>query len=339
MDIRYDTPIPNSFGFSVRAACLVEYDSVGELISLLYDPSLPRPFFHIGGGSNLLFTGDYPGTILHSRLRFTEVRPDATVRVGSGVVWDDLCAEMAEAGLWGTENLSLIPGEAGAAAVQNIGAYGIEAGDLIREVECVDCVSLEQARIPAGECRYGYRTSRFKGEWKGRYIVTAVTLALSREYSPRLDYGHVGDAVKERFGSLENLTPSMLRETVIGIRRTKLPEPSETGSAGSFFRNPFVSREQCDRVLQIAGRDGLGNVPHFDNPDGTVKIPAAWLIEKCGWKGYREGNAGVWPQQPLVLVNLNGKASPSEIMGLEDKIRQSVYDRFGIELIPEVEHI
>ena len=338
MKIIFDAPIPNTFGFSVKAACFAEYASVEELIELLRDDSLPRPFFHIGGGSNLLFTRDFPGTILHSGICFTEIAGDGVVRVGAGVVWDELCENLATEGLWGTENLSLIPGEAGAAAVQNIGAYGIEAGDLITEVECLDTETLELAVIPAEQCQYGYRASRFKGEWKGRYIVSAVRLQLSPDYSPRLTYGHVGDAVEARFGTLEDLTPMMLRETVIDIRHGKLPEPSEVGSAGSFFRNPFVSDECYAAVEAVAACDNLGPVPHFASPEG-IKIPAAWLIEKCGWKGFCDGNVGVWKHQPLVLVNLTGKASPSEIISLEERIVSSVRDRFGIILSPEVEHV
>ncbi|MBR1574155.1 MAG: UDP-N-acetylmuramate dehydrogenase [Bacteroidales bacterium] len=345
MDIFYDVPLArlNTFRMKVQAACLVEYDTAEELGGIPED--LPKPWKALGGGSNLLFTGDFPGTLLHSRIRFiqpVEMQEYVLVRVGSGACWDDLCAWAADHGLWGIENLSHIPGEVGAAAVQNIGAYGVEAADVVDTVECYDLVERRFCRFSAAECGYGYRTSRFKEEWKDRYIVTAVGIRLAKEYSPKLDYGNVRTAAIRRFGAYEvetgSLTPSRVRETVIGIRREKLPEPEELGSAGSFFRNPIVPREQYWQVLRKAGEEGLGEVPHYDAGE-LVKIPAAWLIEKCGWKGRREGNAGVYDRQALVLVNATGQAAPGEILSLEEKIKASVLDRFGIRLTPEVEHI
>lgn len=336
----------NTFGMAVRAAAFLEYDSVQELADLLSDGrfagELPLPLLHIGGGSNLLFTGDFPGTVLHSRIRLMTPLPaegeNFRIRVGAGVVWDEFCAWAASEGLWGPENLSLIPGEAGAAAVQNIGAYGREVCELIETVECYDVLRHRPVSLPAAECGYGYRDSRFKNEWKGRYIVTAVVFRLSRSYRPVLDYGHVGQALEAACGS-GPYTPQQVRDTVIAIRKDKLPDPAETGSAGSFFRNPFVLPEQYARVERISAQEGLGPVPHFLMDDGTVKIPAAWLIDKCGWKGQRRGNAGVWPVQPLVLVNATGTATPDEILALEEAVIASVRTRFGIVLRPEVEHI
>ena len=342
----------NTFGMKVRAAALLEYDSAEELSGILADErfagELPLPLFPIGGGSNLLFTGDFPGTLLHSRIRFIDPLPsegvlsdDADcqrVRVGAGVVWDEFCEWAATEGLWGPENLSLIPGEAGAAAVQNIGAYGREVCELVETVECFDLLQRQGVVFPASECRYAYRDSRFKGEWKGRYIVTAVVFRLRRDYAPVLDYGHVRAAMEKAVGP-EPYTPLQVREGIIAIRKDKLPDPAETGSAGSFFRNPFVLPEQYRKVERIAEAEGLGPVPHFLTEDGLVKIPAAWLIDKCGWKGARRGNAGVWPVQPLVLVNATGTAMPDEILALEKEIISSVRSRFGIVLNPEVEHI
>ncbi|MBR1872976.1 MAG: UDP-N-acetylmuramate dehydrogenase [Bacteroidales bacterium] len=331
----------NTFGMKVSAGCVVEYDSIEELVEALGDGSLPRPFLHIGGGSNLLFTGDFPGTVLHSRIRFIQpvrLQDHVLVRVGSGVLWDDLCAWASDHSLWGLENLSLIPGEVGAAAVQNIGAYGVEAADVIETVECYDIKEKTMVSFKAAECGYSYRSSRFKEDWKGRYIVTAVSIRLTSDYSPRLEYGNIRSALTDRYGSFEVesgiLTPSRLRDTVIAIRRDKLPDPSVMGSAGSFFRNPVVGREVYENVCRIYG----GEAPHYDLPEG-VKIPAAWLIDQCGWKGFSEGNAGVYEKQALVIVNRNGKASPDEILSLERRIVESVAARFGITLIPEVEHI
>ena len=343
MKISYDVDLQplNTFGMKVRAAALLEYDSEAELASLLADPlfvaEMPLPLLPVGGGSNLLFTGDFPGTILHSRIRFIQPVGDR-VRVGAGVVWDEFCAWAASQGLWGPENLSLIPGEVGAAAVQNIGAYGREVCELIETVECLDLLHRRKVVFPASECRYAYRDSRFKGEWKGRYIVLAVNFRLSGDYAPVLDYGHVRQAMEKAVGT-EPYTPAQVRDVIIAIRKDKLPEPTEVGSAGSFFRNAFVLPEQYAQVERIAVAEGLGPVPHFLTEDGLVKIPAAWLIDKCGWKGVRRGNAGVWPVQPLVLVNATGAATPEEILALEEEIVASVRARFGITLRPEVEHI
>ena len=342
MDIGYDVSLAgmNTFGMKVNTRCLVEYDSVAELMSL--DPgSLPAPMFHIGGGSNLLFTGDFPGTILHSRIRDMEpyrMQEYMLLKVGSGVLWDDLCAWAADHDLWGTENLSLIPGEVGAAAVQNIGAYGVEASDVVDSVDCFDLSSRSMVTFAAADCGYGYRTSNFKTIWKGRYIVTSVNIRFSKEYHPVTGYGNVLSALVDRYGEYVvnqgGLTPSMLRETVKSIRESKLPDPSVTGSAGSFFRNPVVPREEYEA---IAG-SSIVPVPHYDMGD-KVKIPAGWLIEQCGWKGCVRGNVGVCPTQALVIVNVTGKALPREVLELEADIRSSVLERFGISLSAEVEHV
>ncbi len=347
MEIRRNISLKdrNTFGMDVRAAFFIEYDSVEELQEIL-SGGFPKPFLHIGGGSNLLFTGDFPGTILHSRIKFIELLNGAQdgkpfipgrsvnlVRAGAGVIWDELCEWAAERGLWGIENLSLIPGEVGAAAVQNIGAYGREAKDVIKEVECYDIERGKIVTLSNEDCNYSYRESIFKQEAKGRLIVTAVTISLTGEFSPILDYGHL----REEIDDDRNLTPWIMRETIIGIRRRKLPDPAVTGSAGSFFRNPFVEKEVYSEVVRIAREEGFGEVPRFES-EGLVKIPAAWLIEKCGWKNFREENVGVW-RQPLVIVNATGKASPEEISGLEKRIIESVRSRFGITLEPEIEHI
>ena len=299
---------------------------------------------HIGGGSNLLFTGDFPGTVLHSAIRHIDVISDSDdevlVRVGAGVEFDKLCEWAAGRGLWGPENLSHIPGEAGAAAVQNIGAYGVEAKDIIREVRAFDLVSRRFLTFSVEECNYGYRDSFFKSpEGKDRYIITGIVFAFRRNGSPILEYGNLRETLLSRCPCP---TPSDVRETIISIRRTKLPEVGEVGSAGSFFKNPVVSREIFGNVVRISGRDE-SSVPHYpvSGPGGEpwVKIPAAWLIDQCGWKGAVRGGAGVWPSQPLVIINASGEASPEEILALEECIRMSVSDRFGIVLSPEVEHI
>ena len=325
-------------------------DSIGNMAPLKHIGGGSNPIRntarlkHIGGGSNLLFTGDFPGTVLHSAIRHIEVISDSDdevlVRVGAGVEFDKLCEWAAGRGLWGPENLSHIPGEAGAAAVQNIGAYGVEAKDIIREVRAFDLVSRKFLTFSVEECNYGYRDSFFKSpEGKDRYIITGIVFAFRRNGSPILEYGNLRETLLSRCPCP---TPSDVRETIISIRRTKLPEVGEVGSAGSFFKNPVVSREVFGNVVRISGRDEA-SVPHYPVPgpggEPWVKIPAAWLIDQCGWKGAVRGGAGVWPSQPLVIINASGEASPEEILALEDSIRMSVSDRFGIVLSPEVEHI
>lgn len=349
MKLEYNVDLSrwNTFRMKVKASCLVEYNSAEELSGFFSDErlsaQLPLPFFHIGGGSNLLFTGDFPGTILHSGIKFIEKIDERTIRVGAGVIWDEFCAWCSAEGLWGPENLSLIPGETGAAAVQNIGAYGREIKDIIREVECFDVVRLSKVILKKEDCAYSYRDSVFKNELKGRYIVTAVVFSLKDEYYPELDYGNVRAAAVSALGlgTIENkrLKPKDIRDLIIDIRRKKLPDPLEIGNAGSFFRNPFVSPERYEEVCKFALAENLGEVPHFISDIGLIKIPAAWLIEKCGWKGYRSGNVGVYEKQPLVLINATGESGPEELLELEKKIKESVYKRFGIKLEAEVEHI
>ena len=393
----------NTFGMKVKARCFMEYDSVADLVDIEFE-ELARPVLHIGGGSNLLFTDDFKGTVLHSKINFIEILDDCQnasskrrisavplasakcsqnieaamapvneevvdgmpprglsrsdwgedkiveddaptetfyVSVGAGVVFDDFCEWAAKEGLWGVENLSYIPGEVGAAAVQNIGAYGVEVKDVIHTVYCYDTVEEEFVSIPVEDCEYGYRDSVFKDpEIKGRYIVTHVVFALSREPRPRLDYGHLRDAVADA-AQQADLTPALIRKVIIRIRKEKLPEPSVMGSAGSFFKNPVVSAEHFARIEASAKAEHGADykVPHYDLPDGVVKVPAAWMIEQCGWKGRRSGGAAVYEKQPLVIVNYTGEAYPEEIIGLERRIIESVKDKFGIELHPEVEHI
>ena len=407
----------NTFGMKVKARCFIEYDSVADLVDIEFE-ELARPVLHIGGGSNLLFTDDFKGTVLHSKIDFIEILdegqggtersicsqdhschserseesfPPVLVSVGAGVVFDDFCAWAAKEGLWGVENLSYIPGEVGASAVQNIGAYGVEVKDVIRRVYCYDTVEEEFVSFGVEECEYGYRDSVFKDpEVKGRYIVTHVVFALNREPRPRLEYGHLKEAVSASLsgdpriepsvlthplagGGMSpesnaetacRLTPTMIRKVIIKIRKEKLPEPSVVGSAGSFFKNPLISREHFERI-EAAAKAEFGpdyKVPHYiietepspchpepsschpersegSSPEQLIKVPAAWMIEQCGWKGRRSGGAAVWEKQPLVIVNYTGEAYPEEIIGLEKRVIASVKAKFDVELHPEVEHI
>ena len=321
--------IPNTFRMDVRAKIYAEYRSVDELRELLQQYRGER-LLHIGAGSNLLFTGDFNGVVLHSAMRRARAtREDDNhvfIEAENGLVLDELIAQLCDMGLSGMENLSYIPGEVGASAVQNVGAYGVEAKDVITEVRALAIADGSERTFTHAECRYGYRDSIFKNDLRGQYIITGVTYRLDKQFVPKLDYGNLRGEVGA------NLTPMDVREAVIRIRRQKLPEVSEIGSAGSFFKNPIVPREQYEAIAAQYER-----VPHFDQ-EGGVKIPAAWLIEQCGWKGKTIGGAQCYAKQPLVLVN-TGNATPQDVITLAQNICDSVHDKFGITISPEVNYI
>ena len=333
----YDLSAQNTFGMKVSCRLYVEVTEPEDLLALDFD-ALPQPLFVMGGGSNLLFTGDFPGTVLHlcnKGCHSERSEESVLVRVAAGVVFDDFCAWAASEGLWGPENLSLIPGEVGASAVQNIGAYGVEAKDIIDTVHAFDRQERRFVDIPGADCGYGYRTSLFKTAWKGRYIITAVTFRLSTVPQPKLDYGGVRKALGNR-----EPAPQVIRDTIIEIREQKLPDPKEIGSAGSFFCNPVIDRDHFERIVAIAKAENGPEyeVPHYDVGE-KVKVPAAWMIDQCGFKGMRLGGAQVYPKQPLVIVNATGTATPEEIIALEQRVIGTIRDKYGIELHPEVEHV
>ena len=321
--------IPNTFRMDVRAKIYAEYRSVDELRELLQQYRGER-LLHIGAGSNLLFTGDFNGVVLHSAMRRARAtREDDNhvfIEAENGLVLDELIAQLCDMGLSGMENLSYIPGEVGASAVQNVGAYGVEAKDVITEVRALAIADGSERTFTNAECCYGYRDSIFKNDLRGQYIITGVTYRLDKQFVPKLDYGNLRGEVGA------NPTPMDVREAVIRIRRQKLPEVSEIGSAGSFFKNPIVPREQYEAIAAQYER-----VPHFDQ-GGGVKIPAAWLIEQCGWKGKTLGGAQCYAKQPLVLVN-TGNATPQDVITLAQNICDSVHDKFGITISPEVNYI
>ncbi len=329
----------NTFGLKGTARRLVTYtepEDLNDLFANGTDEWLIGKMCHAGGGSNLLFVGDYDGTILKSEIKGIEIlTPDnddcVLVKAGAGVMMDDLCADMASRGLWGTENLSGIPGQAGAAAVQNIGAYGVEIAELIERVEVYDTVGRTFDAFTAAECGYGYRTSVFKrAPLKGRYIVTAVTLRLSATSHPRLSYGHLAVRVSAF------PTPEEVRREVMAMRDSKLPDWHEYGNAGSYFKNVETDTAVYDRICAMVAPD---LVPSYRLTDGRIKIPTAWFIERCGWKGRHNGGAAVWEKQPLVIVNATGNATADDIVGLEKEIVRSVHDRFKVTIEPEVEKI
>lgn len=297
----------NTFGIDVKARLFIEYYSLDELRQALTEHR-GEQILHIGQGSNLLFTRDFDGVILHSGMARARFLDDETVEAQNGLRLDDLIAQLTDMNYCGMEKLSLIPGEVGASAVQNVGAYGCEAKDVIIRVHTLDVGTLEERVFTNEECRFGYRDSAFKHELKGKYIVTSVVYKVKP-----------GDATKTR-------------EEIIQTRMAKLPTVGETGSAGSFFMNPFVPEEQANALLAQ-----YPDMPNFPSPQG-VKIPAAWLIEQCGWKGKSLGGAQVWPKQPLVIVNAN-HATPQEIIDLAAAVSASVKEKFNIDIHPEVNYI
>lgn len=324
----------NTFGMDVKARRFVQYESEAELLHILSTIPADEPLLHIGGGSNLLFTADYDGTVLHSAIKGIEVVDETEdaimVRVGAGEVWDDFVRHAVERGWGGIENLSLIPGEVGASAVQNIGAYGVEAKDSIVVVEAVELRSRQKRVFGNAECAYGYRQSIFKGALKGCYAITYVTFRLSLRPVLSLDYGGIRRAL-ENCG-VSSPTIADVRQAIIDIRNAKLPDPKVQGNAGSFFMNPVVTMEKYEEI-----RSQYPDVPAYE-VDGGVKIPAGWMIEKCGWKGRALGRAAVHSKQALVLVNLGG-ATSEEIMALSDAVCLSVSETFGVDIHPEVNFI
>ena len=329
-----DLTCSNTFRMKVKCSCFVEYDTLEDLFRMDFS-TFPQPFVHIGAGSNLLFTGDFPGTVFHSLIKFLRPAGDndgeVLVEAGAGVPFDDFVEWACSMRLWGAENLSDIPGEVGAAAVQNIGAYGVEAKDIIVRVNCFDAQEREMLVFENAECSYGYRTSFFKTDApKGRYFITSVLFRLSAEPAPKLDYGNIRSALGGRTVD----SPSDVRSVITGIRKEKLPDPKVIGSAGSFFKNPVVSEEDFLRIQESEGVE----VPHFD-VEGGVKIPAAWMLDRCSLKGCSVGGASVYERQPLVIVNSSGNASPADILALENEAVRRVKERFGVILQPEVEHI
>lgn len=324
----------NTFGMDVKASVFIEYASVEELKEVLSLYVKDNQWLHIGKGSNLLFIGDYSGIILHSAIKGYEVIHEDTnevvVRVGAGEVWDDFVAMTVENEWYGAENLSLIPGEVGASAVQNIGAYGVEAKDLIVGVEAIEVSTGKESIFKNEECGYAYRESVFKSSLKYQYLVTHVSYRLKKTPCYHLDYGNIRLELEKQKA---RLTLANVRQAIISIREAKLPDPKLQGNAGSFFMNPVISRKHFEALLV-----DYPLMPHYEVDAESIKIPAAWMIDQCGWKGKRLGRAGVHDKQALVLVNLGG-AVGTEVIALSEAIQKSVYEKFGINILPEVNFI
>jgi len=324
----------NTFAIDAKADYLIEYDSVADLQEVLNSELIKsKRVLHIGGGSNLLFLKDFEGIILHSKIKYIRIIEEnfdsVWLQAGAGVVWDELVAFCVENGWGGVENLSLIPGEVGASAVQNIGAYGVEVQDVIEEVNTVEIETGVELKFTNAECKYGYRESIFKRELKDKYIITSVVFRLDKKPSFKLNYQHLEEEVlKNGAVNLQNI-----RNTIIAVRESKLPDPKVYGNAGSFFMNPVISNGLFAELQLLYPR-----IPHYYVSETEEKVPAGWLIDQCGWKGRQIGNAGVHDKQALVLVNRGG-ASGAEIVFLARQIQESVFEKFQIQLVPEVNYI
>lgn len=346
-DIRnYSLLAHNTFGIDAKCSRFLEYESVEEarqIVGLLTEAD--QPLLILGGGSNLLLTGDYAGTVLHSAIMGIEVldnktlaaaegddalcNPDwAFLSCGSGEVFDDVVAYAVEHGYHGAENLSIIPGEVGASAVQNIGAYGVEAKDIIYKVEAVEIATGRVVVFDNADCEYSYRQSKFKHDWKDKYLVTHVVYRLQKIFRPDLDYGNIRAALEAKH--IAEPTAQQLRDVIIEIREAKLPDPKVLGNAGSFFMNPIVEKDKYEELAAL-----YPGMPHYTIDDAHEKIPAGWMIDQCGWKGKNLGRAGVHDKQALVLVNRGG-ATGEEIVKLCETIQKDVKQKFGIEIHPEV---
>ena len=326
-EVNYSLLHHNTFGIDAKCRRFLEYVSVEEAQEIARQ--LQEPYLLIGAGSNLLLTGDFDGTVVHSAVKGIGNQSDSRIRCGSGETWDEVVAWCVGHGLYGAENLSLIPGEVGASAVQNIGAYGAEVKDLIASVEAVEIGTGRLCIFSREECQYGYRDSRFKHEWKNKYLITHVVYRLKTDDAqPSTEYGNIRAELDRR--GIQTPTAAELREVVIAIREAKLPDPKVTGNAGSFFMNPVVSREKFEALLAQ-----YPQIPHYYIDEQHEKIPAGWMIDQCGWKGKSLGRAGVHDKQALVLVNRGG-ATGQEIVDLCEAIRNDVRERFGIDIHPEV---
>ena len=325
--VNYSLLAHNTFGIDAKCRRFVEYSSVEEAQAVA--KLLDGPYLLIGAGSNLLLTKDFEGTVVHSTLKGIETQSDSRIRCGSGETWDEVVAWCVGHRLFGAENLSLIPGEVGASAVQNIGAYGAEVKDLIASVEAVEIGTGRLCVFSREECQYGYRDSRFKHEWKNKYLITHVVYQLSSDESRQsTEYGNIRSELDRR--GIQTPTAAELRQVVIDIRNAKLPDPKVTGNAGSFFMNPVVERQKFEQLLAA-----YPDMPHYYIDADHEKIPAGWMIDQCGWKGRSLGRAGVHDKQALVLVNRGG-ATGQEIVDLCNTIRNDVKAKFGIDIHPEV---
>jgi UDP-N-acetylmuramate dehydrogenase len=324
----------NTFGLDYKADRIIHADSIPETYELFRkQDTLQKPLLVLGGGSNLLFTKDFKGTIIYPRFNGINAESasgdDVLVSAGAGVNWDELVGWTVSKGLSGLENLSFIPGNVGASPVQNIGAYGVEVRELIEKVETIDIRNGSKRYFSNTECEFGYRNSIFKRKEKGNYLVTRVWFRLKTVADLKLNYGSLADELSK----MGSYSPANVRQAVIKVRKSKLPDPAIIGNAGSFFKNPVITESDAEKL-----KSKYEKIPFYIEKPGFVKLAAGWLIEQCGWKGKKDGNAGVHEKQALVIVNY-GHASGLEIYNLSEKIKRSVFEKFGTDLEREVEVI
>lgn len=334
LEENYSLEQHNTFHLSVKTRWFIEYENEDELLRILHDEYFQEFYsLHIGSGSNLLFINDFNGIILHSTIRGITVQKETDehvyLRIGAAEIWDDVVSHAVKNGWGGIENLSLIPGETGAAAIQNIGAYGVEIKDVIESVEAYNQLTFEKQIFSKDDCKYGYRSSFFKNEHNDPHIITYVTIRLSKQPSFSLEYGNL----KEQLTKYDCINLANIRDAVITVRKEKLPDPEKLGNAGSFFMNPVIPIKHFEEL-----KNKFGDIPHYPVSDTEIKIPAGWLIEQCGFKGKSHGAVGVYEKQALVIVNLGG-ATGDEIALVAESIRAAVYDKYGIELMPEVKYV
>ena len=335
-DLKHYSLLPhNTFGIQADCDRFIDMeteDDVMKLKDMLDDKDMP--LLIIGRGSNLLLTDDYHATVLHCSIKGkTIVKEDGNsvlLRCGAGEEWDSIVDYCVAHDWQGIENLSLIPGEVGASAVQNIGAYGTEVKEIIHSIEAVEISTGKKHTFTNEQCEYSYRQSKFKNEWKDRFIITHVTYRLekSTDYIPKVDYGNIKSELERKGISLPTMKD--IRDVVISIRKDKLPDPEVEGNAGSFFMNPIVEKATFMNLLEQ-----YPDMPHYNVDSEREKIPAGWMIDQCGWKGKTLGKAGVHDRQALVLVNRGG-ATGKDILLLCNTIRNDVKQKFGIDIHPEV---
>jgi len=334
MEIQHNYPLQplQTFGLKVMARSFASFDSPESLQALLQTIPATDEKMILGGGSNLLFTKDYNGWILHNKVpgikKIREDDDDVYVEAGAGENWHELVQYCIQQGWAGLENLSLIPGCVGASPMQNIGAYGVELKDIFHSLEAYHIASGKLDHFDAAACRFGYRESIFKQELKGQYVICRVTFRLRKNPVFHISYGAIQEEL-EKMG-VTTLSIADISDAVIRIRRSKLPDPKEIGNAGSFFKNPEIETSQFEDLKSL-----YTQLPGYVTIAGKTKVPAGWLIEQCGWKGYRKKDAGVHAKQALVLVNY-GEATGKEIFNLSTEIMESVQEKFGIGLEREV---
>lgn len=333
MDIKTNFSLEkyNTFGLDVIADNFAEFSNLDEL-RFIFKQINERKWYVLGGGSNTLFVKDYDGVIIHPMSNKIKIvcQDELSVRVlvDAGVIWDDFVAWSVENGFYGAENLSYIPGCVGASPVQNVGAYGVEAKDIISCVE-IYLPHLDKVSIYTNqECKFGYRDSVFKNELKNKTVILRVEFVLQKKFKPNLSYGNISML----FGENEEITAHKLRNKIVKVRKEKLPDPNEIGNGGSFFKNPIVNKYLAQKLLEC-----FPTMTQYEDAKG-VKIPAGWLIEHCGWKGKCMGRAAVHGMQALVLVNMGG-ATPDEIVALSERIICDVRDKFGVSIEPEINFI